>query len=307
MAGNPHVQILLSTFNGEKYLEEQLASLQSQSYRNFSIAIRDDGSSDSTLSILRDFVNSNGNVKLEEGENIGVVKSFYRLLEIAEGDLFSFCDQDDVWLPDKLSRAVGALPQRRASGSSLYCSGLLFTDSDGRELFRSRRPKHIGLRNALVENIATGCTAVIGKKLRALALKADPDDMHMHDWWFYLVASTFGDVLFDYEATVRYRRHDATVTSLGNTRRTLWTRMVGFCSFMRGNRRLHGLRQAAKFYETYGELMDQKDRTLFEYVVDALGSGGVASRVKSAACCPFLFNDRWDGFAIRLIILRGLF
>lgn len=307
MDSAPHIQVLLSTFNGEKYLHAQLNSLLSQTYRNFSISIRDDGSSDATVSILREFAKANLNAKLEEGENVGVVKSFYRLLESAEGDLFCFCDQDDVWLPEKLSRAVAALSESPDSSRTLYCSRLIFTDSDGHVVFTSKAPKHIGLRNAVVENIATGCTVVIGKQLRALALKARPEDVHMHDWWFYLLASTFGFVVFDATPTVYYRRHDATVTSLGRSRRTLFTRLSGFGHFMRGKRRLYGLRQAAKFYQTYSDIIGPKERMVFRYVAQLPESRSVIARIRNAARCPLLFNDFWDGLAIRLIVLRGHF
>lgn len=303
----PHVTILLSTFNGATYLAEQLESLTSQNYPNYSIVIRDDGSSDSTRDILRDFAKNNRNVVLHEGKNIGVVRSFFWLLENSDADLYSFCDQDDVWRPDKLARAVDLLVKQEDPSACMYCSRLTFTDSVGQELFQSKVPRLIGLRNAIVENIATGCTMVIGSQIKDLALHADPARLHMHDWWIYLVASTFGTVVFDPEATVYYRRHDATVTSLGRSKRTMRTRLRGLGQFLLGERRLPGLHQALVFFETYGCLLNSAEKDIFDYVARALSRKALGERIKSALFCPIQFNDPLDGLAIRLIIFNGRF
>ena len=105
------VQILMSTYNGEKYVNEQIDSLLQQDHTNLEILIRDDGSKDSTVSILEEYHKENPNIKLIIDKNKGVISSFFELAMKAseEADYFAFCDQDDYWKPQKISRAVNLL------------------------------------------------------------------------------------------------------------------------------------------------------------------------------------------------------
>ena len=102
------VVILLSTYNGEKYLKEQLDSLLNQTYKNIDIYIRDDGSKDETVNIIKKYQNEYDNIHLEEGKNLGFIKSFFELLKNGDEnvDIYSYCDQDDIWEEDKIERAV---------------------------------------------------------------------------------------------------------------------------------------------------------------------------------------------------------
>ena len=101
------VTILMSTYNGEKYLEEQIDSLLNQTYKNISILIRDDGSKDNTVHIIKEKKKSNDNITLIEGKNVGFIKSFLELINLAEkSDYYAYCDQDDVWMEEKIQRAV---------------------------------------------------------------------------------------------------------------------------------------------------------------------------------------------------------
>ncbi len=99
---NSRVQVLMSTYNGERFLEEQIESLLSQSWKNLEILIRDDGSTDGTMEILERYCMRYSNIQVFAGENVGVAKSFFELLEESDGDFVAFCDQDDVWLEHKV-------------------------------------------------------------------------------------------------------------------------------------------------------------------------------------------------------------
>ena len=107
------VQILMSTYYGEKYLREQLDSIIKQTYPLINILIRDDGSSDGTLSILKEYAGKYDHVTYYEGENIGVIQSFLQLLKESDANVnyYAFADQDDVWLPEKIVRAVEKLEE----------------------------------------------------------------------------------------------------------------------------------------------------------------------------------------------------
>ena len=105
------VAVLISTYNGKKYLKEQLDSILNQTYPNIEIVIRDDGSTDSTLELVKEYQEKHSNIRLKEGTNIGFIKSFFKLLEMADADYYAYCDQDDIWLENKIELAVNALNQ----------------------------------------------------------------------------------------------------------------------------------------------------------------------------------------------------
>ena len=100
------VAVVLSTYNGEKYVKEQLDSILKQTYKNVEIIVRDDGSKDSTVEIIKEYQEKHKNIKLVVGENLGFIKSFFELLKIAEADYYSYADQDDIWVKNKIELAV---------------------------------------------------------------------------------------------------------------------------------------------------------------------------------------------------------
>jgi glycosyltransferase involved in cell wall biosynthesis len=304
----PTVNILLSTYNGDRFLGELLDSLFAQDYPKIVIHIRDDGSSDNTPKILSDYSQRYSNMFIQYGENIGVVASFMTLLRNLTdgGALYSFCDQDDIWLPNKISRAVDSLSRVNDPASTLYCSRLEFVDVKGSPLGLSRIPRVIGFRNAVVENIAVGCTIVFGDAIRCKLLQTTPEKILMHDWWAYLTASAFGEVVYDRSATVYYRRHDSNATTLQNKNiHNLLERAQGWVDFVFNDRRFQAIEQAEHFAAVYHELSLDKRRLI--------------ERLTFLRKCPFLFrlmllltlsierNDPVENLGIRIIILLGRF
>ena len=191
------VQILMSTYNGEKYVDEQINSLLQQDHANLEILIRDDGSKDSTVSILEKYNREYPNINLIIGENKGVISSFFELAMKAskEADYFAFCDQDDYWKPQKISRAVNLLDKEAPETPLLYFSRLDIVDEHLNSLKQSPiPPRGATLENALIQNIATGCTIVFNKKLLETFTSHLPNvnQVTMHDSWFYLLATAFG-------------------------------------------------------------------------------------------------------------------
>lgn len=217
------VQILMSTYNGEKYLREQLDSIlaqktvlkgkekNSRETIDISLFIRDDGSTDGTVDILEEYYRKYPKITYIRGRNKGACQSFFELLQKADkdADYIAFSDQDDVWNENKIRRAVGSLLKYQEI-PAMYAGDLEIVN-ENLETIRISENTDDGFRpsfgNALIENICTGCTIVINKKLYDMVVRELPKHAYMHDWWLYMTASCFGKVLYDRETFIKYRQH----------------------------------------------------------------------------------------------------
>lgn len=219
MLKQPTVHILLATYNGERFLAEQLESIARQTYDCWTLTVSDDGSTDTTLSIVQSFASkAHQPVSVLQGPQKGSsTANFFHLIAKApiygDLDLYAFSDQDDVWLDDKLERAVQWHIQERDNPVRLFCS---------RTLFVNENLQHIGLSpginrlpsfsNALVENIASGNTMVISHPVLITQKKILPENSVWHDWTTYLVTTALGGkVWFDDTPCVLYRQHTKNV------------------------------------------------------------------------------------------------
>ncbi|MGQ9804885.1 MAG: glycosyltransferase family 2 protein [Chlorobiales bacterium] len=210
----PIVNILLSTYNGEKYIRPQLDSLLAQSYPNILIHIRDDGSSDKTIEILEAYCAAHSNIILTKGSNLGAAKSFYQLLLNAykEATYFAYCDQDDVWKPEKIERAVSIHQQQQEpSCPMLYFSEFEIVNEKLQRKASSKLNRYYDFKTALLQNVPFGCTQVWNKAAQELLCKHQPDFFYMHDWWNFLVISGVGKILYDASETLYYRMHGENV------------------------------------------------------------------------------------------------
>lgn len=244
------VQILMSTYNGEKYLRQQLDSILSQDYKNISILIRDDGSKDETIKILKEYVEKYSSISYYQGNNIGAIKSFFDLIKKADekADYFAFSDQDDVWLSDKLSHAIKKL-ERLKEKIVLYCGKPILVDANLNKIKVKIRNYDItpSFGNALVENICTGCTAVFNREALELVKNHIPSFTVMHDWWFYLSVSCYGKVIYDKDGRILYRQHGE--NSIG-MRGTLFTEFKArIKNFKKAKNEIY--RQAEEFRRVY--------------------------------------------------------
>ncbi|MBV8092562.1 MAG: glycosyltransferase family 2 protein [Acetobacteraceae bacterium] len=209
------VGILLSTFNGEAYLSEQLDSIVRQTWPDWKLYWRDDGSSDGTVALMRNFAAGAGAGRCLESAADGrmrVPHSYLTLLReaVADGVSFAaFADQDDVWLADKLRRGVQLLGDIPASLPALYCARQIFVDGNLRPIGLSalvRRPP--GFPAALTQNIATGCTMMLNREAALLVAASKVPPGTLHDWWCYvLVTAAGGRLIFDSEPVILYRQH----------------------------------------------------------------------------------------------------
>lgn len=209
--------ILLSTYNGRAYIEAQLRSILSQLPANGTILVRDDGSSDGTPDVVSQM--GDARIVLTRGANLGFCGSFFALIDAApqaEATYF-FCDQDDVWLPGKIDRALQAL-KNQAGDVALYCSRAILTDPALRPFGETPLfQKATGLQQALTENIATGCTVAFTPPMLAkLKQTGWREFIAFHDWWAYVIAATFGQVHFDSTPTMLYRQHGGNAIGMGS-------------------------------------------------------------------------------------------
>lgn len=251
--GRPLVEVLLSTFNGERYLREQVESILGQVDVDVRLIVRDDGSTDGTLEILSSY-GDDPRVALRRNDNLGLPWSFFRLVEDsgADADYWALADQDDVWLPGKLARAVERL--QRVEGPAMYCSRVMVVDDFLQPVGPHPLPKRgPSFNNALVQNIATGCTIVFDDHARALLVGRWPDYAVMHDAWLYAVISGAGTVTYDAELGVLYRQHAGNVVGIGGGR---MARVAGRIrrQVQPGGAGKHG-RQNCELLRTHGDLL----------------------------------------------------
>lgn len=290
------VAVLLSTYNGLPYLDEQLASISAQTFPDVVLHVRDDGSTDGTAEKLG----------VPAGPNLGVFRSFMHLLETApEADAYAFCDQDDVWEADKLERAAQALAGIPASVPAIWYTRLRFTDQALRETGLSPVPTQSGFHTALVQNQATGCTLVLNAAARRLVTESVPDTALMHDWWCYLVVSAFGVAIYDPIPSVRYRKHGTNVTPAApNWAAELYHRTRRFLTEDRVTERVTD--QAREFRTRYGHRLAPDKRAILDGFL-AARERGVLGRLRYACTMPVRRNTPLDTFLMRLLIVTGRF
>ncbi|MEO6005711.1 MAG: glycosyltransferase family 2 protein [Opitutus sp.] len=210
------VDVLLGTYNGARFLPEQLTSLENQTFRNWRLIARDDGSSDATRAVLADFKARHPNsVILVEGESgrLGSTGNFGRLLAESTADFGLFCDQDDVWQPNKIEQLLALAEEHSLRDAPLLVhSDLEVVDRDlhlvAPSLWRYQfiRPANCRTSRLLVQNVVTGCACLFNAALRRAALPIPPEAIQ-HDWWLALVASAAGKIRWTNVPLVRYRQH----------------------------------------------------------------------------------------------------
>lgn len=296
------VQVLLSTYNGEKYLAEQLDSILAQEGVDISVLIRDDASTDHTIDILQEYAKEHNNVKCYLGKNIGIQKSFLELLDLAETgvDYYAFADQDDFWLSEKLQKAIEVLEHEEQGKPLLYGSKVIYASEDLQEqqAFLYSVPKAPAFGNALVENICMGCTEVFNRELLDLVRNHKPDGTTLHDWWLYLAASCFGKVIFDDNAYILYRQHANNQVGMINDWCGRWKKRFGHFKQLR-----HSLSAQAKdFADKYP--LEEENKRLAMLLVDCRKN--FKSRVALMRELKIYRQQDMDNKIYHLLFLLGL-
>ncbi len=300
----PRVAVLMSTYNGARFLGEQLDSLARQTGVEVQIHVRDDGSSDETPEILSSYAERWPSlVRVEGGENLGPSRSFLDLLRTAspEAEYFAFCDQDDVWLPDKLQRAVAAIAGE--PGPALYCSNVALVDESLAPLGSPSTGGNTRFAHLLFENVAFGCTVVLNRAARDLVAAHDPGGAAvMHDWWCALAIAGLGRIHYDPEPRVLYRQHGGNVVGARGSPIVQAAREAA--RFLRGARgfyRIHS--QASALLRLHGAQLPAQHRVIVERLVASKTS--LRKRLAYGFTGPVVRRRLIDAAVVRVLIAAG--
>jgi len=287
--------ILLATFNGAPFLGDLLASLDAQTDQDWTLVVRDDGSADATRAILSDWgVAHPGRLRsVEDGlGNLGASGNFGALLAASQADHFFLCDQDDVWLSDKVARLRTAIRAAEANYSParpiIIHTDLIVADATLRPIagsfWRYQRliwpEAEMPWKTLALQNVVTGCAMIGNAALREVALPI-PEEAMMHDWWLTLIAATMGRIIDDPESSVLYRQHGD--NSLGAKSWAMRNGLIRVLSSPAGAVRrtnfiLDGTRrQAQKLIARYGDRLEPMARAYLEEYA-GLGRAGFVAR-----------------------------
>lgn len=214
----------MATFNGERFLTQQLDSLATQTFTNWNLIVSDDGSSDGTLSILKRYQESwpHKNFFIRKGPQKGFAENFLSMAcdENLIADFYAFCDQDDVWLPEKLEIAIKQISNSCLNNEPyLYCGRTVSVDAQLKTIGQSTLFKNpLSFNNALVQSIAGGNTMVFNRSSKLLVETVGVVPTPSHDWWLYLLISGGGGkVFYDPNPLVLYRQHENSIVGEKNS------------------------------------------------------------------------------------------
>lgn len=261
------IEILLATYNGEKFLAEQIDSILTQTLNDWRLLIRDDGSTDQTQKIISHYVKTYPDKIIpiiDTNKNLGVTRNFERLMEHSTAPYIMFCDQDDIWFPNKIETSLRKLQtmeqQYGLDVPLLVYTDLAVCDEEGTLTAHSFWKYQGGdpslpldYVKALVQNNATGNTFIFNCTLCNCALPFSPDAV-MHDWWVALIALYLGKIDYLTDQTIMYRQHSTNVSgSKGKDILPIIKKLPLYCHTLEKN-----IQQAKSFLENFQSQLDQK-------------------------------------------------
>lgn len=258
------VYVMLSTYNGQRYLKEQIDSILNQEEVEIQLIIRDDGSTDLTCDILKEYEKEYDNVQVYYEENVGYIKSFMKLVQYAycQSDAFySFADQDDIWEKDKLANAVKKINDLHANEPVLYYSDLKVVDKDDHFIRMANSwegtinkymfAMFIGIR---------GCTMVYNHHLQDLLVRYEPDRIFGHDTYIALLAFWTGKVVYDSNAYIHYRQTGENLSITGTNKwDKLYKNFIYLKKRMTNKSNMHEI-NAKAVLEGYGNCVKEKEK-----------------------------------------------
>lgn len=276
------VDILMATYNGEKYVREQVESIQKQSFTDWRLLVSDDCSTDATIDIIQSLMNKDKRIKIvSRGIRHGSAKSnFMNLLTKSDAPYVMFCDQDDVWLPNKIEMTYFGMKGMEQDKEDVPL--LVFTDMEvvDRELntlhcsferMSNINPHRTTLSQLLAQSVGAGCTMMINRTAVKYALKQKCyEGIVMHDWWLSLICSAFGHILFINKPTSLYRQHGE--NEVGASNYSPFARVFQFEEMRKSV--LSTIQQAIAFRETYrNEMTINQIRIINEFEAAGKTSG----------------------------------
>lgn len=301
----PTVTVLMSSYNGDKYIREQIDSLLSQKGVEVKIVIRDDGSKDQTNTILAEYSSKYKKIKIIKGENCGAEESFNRLCKYAveeePSDFYAFCDQDDVWDEDKLSIAINNLNGFDMNQPLLYFSNLKMVDENLNYIrdFYNNEEVFTDKSKTLVQIFTYGCTCVFNRKALEYYCRVVPQTT-LHDNWLYCICSYLGKVIYDPCGHIQYRQHENNLSG---------HRTTGFSLLIYRIRRLfkgnlgHDFETMAKQMLHFSDELSIKDKQMISLVADYRNS--LYSRLRLFFLWEYQTGNIFKDICIRYRILSN--
>ena len=296
------VVILMSSYNGEKYIGQQLDSIFEQDYPNIEVLVRDDGSTDKTTEILKIYEQQHDNLHVIYGNNTGVIESFFSLLSHADSTAayYAFSDQDDIWLKDKISAAVEAINREDENLPVLYATEVQPIDEEGHLLKKAVLSNYVKpcFSNALVENVCVGCTTVMNHSAYQLLKDKKPSFTIMHDFWCYLVVSCLGKVLYDSTPHIHYRQHQGNVLGVSTSMLGLMQKRIQ--NFKKHRNTLY--RQAKEFKKLYTP--DGENGILLEEFIQSEKKLGKRLRIVRGK--RIFRQNKGDNLIFQILLITGI-
>lgn len=275
------IAILMASYNGERYIKEQIESIINQDFSDWHLFISDDGSTDNTLSLEKSYQEKFPQ-KITVVENMtnkhGSKYNFFNLVNIVLNEkynYFMFSDQDDVWKKNKVSDTFNLMKQAKNNTSVpiLVHTDLEVVDENLNTLgnsfikYRALDPRYKDINHLLIQNNVTGCTMMVNRPLLVKALQfEDIDKIAMHDWWFALVASIYGKIYFLNESTIKYRQHGGNVVGATNVNSLAFIikRVVGKDHVK--DTITMSIRQAQQLLISYNDISQEKKELISRFV-----------------------------------------
>jgi len=259
MIENKKIDILMATYNGEKYLAEQLDSIINQTYHNWNLLIRDDNSTDRTLEIIQDYQKKDNRIKLlkDNKGNLGIVKNFEELLKNSESEFIMFSDQDDIWVENKLDMYLKMIEKIKNKGFMIHSDAILFDKNKSnilKDTFISKKAINKGLENVFFNYFVQGATILISKEIKNFILPF-PKEVYLHDRYIHLISELFFERIFVNKALIYYRQHGDNQIGAKNTIRELLSKRY----FDERDRQLIKV-----IYNKYGSLLTEDKKKLIE-------------------------------------------
>lgn len=261
MIENKKIDILMATYNGEKYLVEQLDSIINQTYHNWNLLIRDDNSTDKTLEIIQNYHKKDKRIKIlkDNKGNLGIVRNFEELLKSSESEFIMFSDQDDIWVENKLDMYLKMIEKIKNKGFMIHSDAILFDKNKSnilKDTFISKKAINRGLENVFFNYFVQGATILISKEIKNFILPF-PKEVYLHDRYIHLISELFFERIFVNKALIYYRQHGDNQIGAKNTIRELLSKRY----FDERDRQLIKV-----IYNKYGSLLtDDKKKLIEEY------------------------------------------
>ena len=305
------INIVMSTYNGEQFLAEQIDSIQQQTFKDWQLLIRDDGSSDQTPEIIKSFVAQDPRIVFineHDRENFGVIKNFFTLIKHDKADYYFFSDQDDVWLEDKLETMLAAARQYPDQLPLMVYTDLCVVDQNlqvmNQSMIRSQsHHANTELVQELTENTVTGGVAMINHALaeqwRTL------DNIIMHDWYLALLAAAIGKLVYIDQPGELYRQHDNNVLGARTFTKRLKTWLSGPSKMLEKYWWLiHASQAQADKILQENELGDEQEAVIRNYI--ALERLPLSQRIRVLRQYKYAKNKWFHTMIFRLLIMTRI-